>query len=143
KKGTTEANRNARQVSRFLNELIEIEGTEKINSGLTLNRPNGLQLRGAQPMAGLRFKTASCDAGKRFSPVIPDNQILGAILALQEAEPGVPVVFVSKDINLRIKAAIAGIVSEDYENDRALDDFILLYTAATTLQEDFVPRAGQ
>ena len=44
-------------------------------------------------------------------------------------------VFVSKDINLRIKGAIAGIVSEDYENDRALDDFSLLYTGATELPE--------
>ncbi len=143
KKGTTEASRNARQVSRFLNELIEIEGTDKINSGLTLNRPNGLQLRGAQSIGRLRFQTGSFDAGKRFSAVIPDNQILGAILALQEAEPGVPVVFVSKDINLRIKAAIAGIVSEDYENDRALDDFSLLYTGATTLPEDFWLRHGK
>src|SRR5690606_17268618 len=52
------------------------------------------------------------------------------------------VVFVSKDINLRIKAAIAGIVSEDYENDRALDDFSLLYTGATELPEDFWKRHG-
>ncbi len=49
-------------------------------------------------------------------------------------------VFVSKDINLRIKAAIAGIVSEDYENDRALDDFSLLFTGATELPEDFWER---
>ena len=143
KKGTTEASRNARQVSRFLNELIQIEGTDKIASGLTLNRPNGLQLRGAESIGKLRFQTDAFDAGKRFSAIIPDNQILGAILALQEAEPGVPVVFVSKDINLRIKAAIAGIVSEDYENDRALDDFSLLYTGATALPEDFWQRHGK
>ena len=54
-----------------------------------------------------------------------------------------PVVFVSKDINLRIKASIAGIVSEDYENDRALDDFSLLYTGATELPEDFWERHGK
>ena len=143
KKGTTEASRNARQVSRFLNELIEVEGTHKIAEGITLNRPNGLQLRGAASIGKLRFQTDSFDAGKRFSAIIPDNQILGAILALQEAEPGVPVVFVSKDINLRIKAAIAGIVSEDYENDRALDDFSLLYTGATALPEDFWQRHGK
>jgi len=53
------------------------------------------------------------------------------------------VVFVSKDINLRIKAAIAGIVSEDYENDRALDDFSLLYTGATALPADFWQRHGK
>ena len=51
--------------------------------------------------------------------------------------------FVSKDINLRIKASIAGIVSEDYENDRALDDFSLLYTGATPLAEDFWQRHGK
>ena len=34
KKGTSEASRNARQVSRFLNELIEAEGTDKIAAAL-------------------------------------------------------------------------------------------------------------
>ncbi|MDQ3618361.1 MAG: PhoH family protein [Pseudomonadota bacterium] len=143
KKGTNESNRNARQVSRFLNELIEAQGSDKIATGITLARPQGLQLRGVESIGKLRFQTDSFDAGKRFSAIIPDNQILGAILALKEAEPGVPVVFVSKDINLRIKAAIAGIVSEDYENDRALDDFSLLYTGATALAEDFWQRHGK
>src|SRR5690606_21345241 len=41
------------------------------------------------------------------------------------------------------KAAIAGIASEDYENDRALDDFSLLYTGATALPEDFWQRHGK
>ncbi|MCY7353627.1 MAG: PhoH family protein [Lysobacter sp.] len=143
KKGNTEASRNARQVSRFLNELIESQGTDKIASGITLARPQGLQLRGEQSIGKLRFQIDSFDAGKRFGAVIPDNHILGAILALKEAEPDAPVVFVSKDINLRIKAAIAGIVSEDYENDRALDDFSLLYTGASALPEDFWQRYGK
>ncbi|SFK99545.1 PhoH family protein [Lysobacter sp. cf310] len=143
KKGTSEASRNARQVSRFLNELIEVEGTDKIAVGITLKRPQGLQLRGQESIGKLRFQTDSFDSGKRFGAVIPDNHILGAILALKESEPGVPVVFVSKDINLRIKAAIAGIASEDYENDRALDDFSLLYTGATALPEDFWQRHGK
>jgi PhoH-like ATPase len=140
KKGTSEASRNARQVSRFLNELIEAHGTDKIASGLTLTRPKGLQLRAAESIGKLRFQTGSFDSAKKFGAVMPDNQILGAILHLREEEPTVPVVFVSKDINLRIKASIAGIVSEDYENDRALDDFSLLYTGATALPEDFWQR---
>ena len=140
KKGTSEASRNARQVSRFLNELIEAAGSDKIASGLTLSRPKGLQLRAADSIGKLRFQTGSFDSAKRFGAVMPDNQILGAILMLREEEPTVPVVFVSKDINLRIKASIAGIVSEDYENDRALDDFSLLYTGSTALPEDFWQR---
>jgi PhoH-like ATPase len=140
KKGTSEASRNARQVSRFLNELIETHGTDKIATGLTLSRPKGLQLRAADSIGKLRFQTGSFDSAKRFGAVMPDNQILGAILHLREEEPAVPVVFVSKDINLRIKASIAGILSEDYENDRALDDFSLLYTGAAALPEDFWQR---
>ncbi len=140
KKGTSEASRNARQVSRFINELIESHGSDKIASGLMLSRPKGLQLRAADSIGKLRFQTGSFDSAKRFGAVMPDNQILGAILALREAEPEVPVVFVSKDINLRIKGAIAGIPSEDYENDRALDDFSLLYTGTTALPEDFWQR---
>ena len=143
KKGTSEASRNARQVSRFLNELIEAHGTDKIASGLTLSRPKGLQLRAADSIGKLRFQTGSFDSAKRFGAVMPDNQILGAILALREAEPDVPVVFVSKDINLRIKSAIAGIASEDYENDRALDDFSLLYTGTGVLPDDFWQRYSE
>src|SRR3546814_9289797 len=80
------------------------------------------------------------NGSQRFGTVLPDNQILAAILALREEHPGSEVILVSKDINLRIKAAIVGVVAEDYENDRALDDFSLLYTGATALPEDFWDR---
>ncbi|MEG3193680.1 PIN domain-containing protein, partial [Lysobacter sp. D1-1-M9] len=143
KKGTSEASRNARQVSRFLNELVEAAGTDRIQTGIPLVSPQGLQLRGAGSVGCLLFQTGDFDAGKRFGAVVPDNAILGAILALKDGAPEMDVVFVSKDINLRIKAAIAGIRSEDYENDRALDDFSLLYTGATELPEDFWKRHGK
>ncbi len=143
KKGTSEASRNARQVSRFLNELVETSGLDNLAAGIPLIQPNSLQLRGKQSAGLLRFQTSHFEAGKSFGAVIPDNAILGAILALKEETPEIPVVFVSKDINLRIKAAIAGIVSEDYENDRALDDFSLLYTGADPLPEDFWQRHGK
>ncbi|WP_372014887.1 PhoH family protein [Pseudoxanthomonas sp. 10H] len=141
KKGTSEASRNARQVSRFLNELVENAGLDHLADGIPLANPQGVQLRGRQSAGLLRFQTSHFEAGKSFGAVIPDNAILGAILALKEQTPAeIPVVFVSKDINLRIKAAIAGIVSEDYENDRALDDFSLLFTGAMELPEDFWER---
>jgi PhoH-like ATPase len=142
KKGNSEASRNARQVSRFINELIEAQGADKIASGLVLTPPNGLQLRGVESIGRLRFQTAALDTRSRGDDDKPDNDIIDAIVALKTAEPSAPVVFVSKDINLRIKAAIAGIASEDYENDRALDDFSLLYTGATPLPEDFWQRYG-
>ena len=77
KKGTSEASRNARQVSRFLNDLIESQGSSDVTAGIPLVLPHGLQLRGAGAAGKLYFQTGNFDAGKRFGAVIPDNHILG------------------------------------------------------------------
>lgn len=137
KKGTSEVSRNARQVSRFLDELIEDAGADQIQSGITLKHPQGLQLKARGVIGRLHFQVRPVDPGRTFGAVAPDNKILAAVLALREDHPEVPVILVSKDINLRIKASISGIQAEDYENDRALDDFSLLYTGATELTDDF------
>jgi PhoH-like ATPase len=142
KKGQTESARNARQVSRFLNELVVAHGNRGIEGGLSLKRPNELQLRETGGLGRLLFQTKPVDISKGFGTVLPDNQILGSILQLRMENPSTPVVLVSKDINLRIKASIVGVQAEDYENDRALDDFNLLYTGATQLPEDFWKRHG-
>ena len=51
--------------------------------------------------------------------------------------PGTRVTLVSKDINLRIKAAILGVHAEDYFNDRTIEDADLLFTGVTALPADF------
>ncbi|MBK6727848.1 MAG: PhoH family protein [Xanthomonadales bacterium] len=137
KKGTSEVARNARQVSRFINELIEAHGAERIERGLKLVRPKGLNLRRESQIGRLLFQTSAGDPAKSRMKVMPDNQILAAIVALHQQHPQTDVVLVSKDINLRIKASIFGVPAEDYENDRALDDFSLLYTGHTELPADF------
>jgi PhoH-like ATPase len=69
-----------------------------------------------------------------------DNNILGTAQALQEANDDRTVIIVSKDINLRIKAAVLGIPAEDYSNDQVLEDISLLYTGQKPLPEDFWTR---
>ncbi len=140
KKGMSEASRNARQVSRFINELIESNGSQDITTGLRLHRPQGLNLRSAENTGVLLFQTNGATHDLRVGKVIADNQILAAILALRQQHRDREVVLVSKDVNLRIKAHIAGLPAEDYENDRALDDFSLLYTGITALTGDFWDR---
>ncbi|MBP7370239.1 MAG: PhoH family protein [Arenimonas sp.] len=140
KKGHSEASRNARQVSRFLNELVESHGSKDITDGIPLIQPKGLNLRANGAVGKLHFQLKQMEAGKRFGTVLPDNLILGSILQLKEDNPGVPVVLVSKDINLRIKASICGVDAEDYENDRAIDDFNLLFTGVRELEADFWDR---
>jgi len=145
KKGMSEVSRNARQVSRFINELIETKPKQPIADGLELKLPQGIQLDRKAQVGRLYFQTqnfepASKTAGKR---TLPDNLILASVVALREQHPDVPVVLVSKDINLRIKASIFAIQAEDYENDRALDDFSLLYAGHVELPKDFWDRHSE
>ena len=141
KKGTSEAARNARQVSRFINELIENLGSGSIQQGLRLQRPKELKLRKNGGIGRLLFETREAPASlPARMQAMPDNQILAAILNLREHQPKANVVLVTKDINLRIKASIFGIIAEDYENDRALDDFSLLYPGHVELPADFWSR---
>jgi len=114
KKGTSEVARNARQVSRFINELIEHGNGRKIEDGLDLILPQGLQLERGVQVGRLYFQTQSTEApAAQKKKTLPDNLILASIVALRDRHPEVPVVLVSKDINLRIKASIFGIPAED------------------------------
>ena len=135
KKGASEVSRNGRQVSRFLNELIERGNGHGISNGLELENPAGVSLRRGTAVGRLYFQQRTTNGHGKA-----DNQILSAVIELVEQHPGRPVVLVTKDINLRIKAKIYGIDAEDYENDRALDDFALLYTGSSELPEDFWDR---
>jgi PhoH-like ATPase len=55
---------------------------------------------------------------REFQEKPRDNFILAITLAVKEKAGAVPTVFVSKDINLRIKADALGVVVEDYESDK-------------------------
>ena len=144
KKGLSEASRNARQVSRFLDDMMRDVVKEEIDAGLVI--PTGYSgNHGKKPPAGrLFFQTRALSAG--LPEGLPgggaDNLILGQTLALQREESGVRVTLVSKDINLRIKAAIVGVHAEDYYSDRTIEDADVLYTGVETLSGDFWERHG-
>lgn len=60
-----------------------------------------------------------------------DTEILRVAQATQQREPDTPVVIVTKDINLRIRADAAGFRAEDYESDRV--SFSTLYAGCVDL----------
>jgi PhoH-like ATPase len=66
-----------------------------------------------------------------------DNTILSITLSLKQQYRDKVITLVSKDINLRIKARVLGIHSEDYYNDKVLDDANLLYKGIDILANDF------
>ena len=82
-----------------------------------------------------------------------DNQILGVVEALRQqhaprpeggAQPsGREVVLVSKDINMRVKARALGLATDDYQNDKTLEDGDLLYGGSLALPTDFWATHGE
>jgi PhoH-like ATPase len=137
KKGLSEVSRNVRQVSRFIGEMMQRQHATRLDEGLELREPDGLDL--AAGSGRLYFQTAMPEAHSSLlrDGSFADNEILSTALALHDAHPGRSIVLVSKDINLRIKAAIVGVQAEDYYNDRALDDLSLLYRGVRQHDEGF------
>ena len=144
KKGVSEVARNVRQVSRFLDELIAEASKEEIDRGLPLP---GLAGQRGEPASGrLFFQTRPTRLSLPTDLLpghTPDHDILGMALSLRQDHPDSRVTLVSKDINLRIKAAILGLHAEDYYNDQALDDVNLLYGGTRDLPPDFWETHGR
>jgi len=120
KKDLSEIGRNARHLSRLLDSLREraklVEGVELESGG------------------HLRVALYAEEALKRLPPELRydhgDNRILAVALELQE-QCACPVIFVTKDTNLRIKADAIGLAAEDYESDKVSIEE--LYSGATEL----------
>ena len=137
KKGLSEVARNVRQVSRFIGEMMQHQPHADLDEGLELREPEGLELKVGS--GRLLFQTAMPETHSSLlrDGSFADNEILSTALALRDAHPEREIVLVSKDINLRIKAAILGVPAEDYYNDRALDDLSLLYRGLREHDEGF------
>jgi PhoH-like ATPase len=141
KKGSSEVSRNARQVSRFLDDLIGGADKNAIEQGLPIPGPQNQNggFRGALPSGRLFLQTSSLteDLPVPLPGNRPDNSILGTVIALQNIHKDKQLCLVSKDINLRIKARVLGITAEDYYSDKVLDDVSLLYAGYEQLPHDF------
>jgi len=137
KKGLSEVARNVRQVSRFIGEMMQLQGISDLDEGLELREPDGLELEVGT--GRLYFQTAMPETHSSLlrDGSFADNEILSTALSLRESHSDKQIVLVSKDINLRIKAAILGVQAEDYYNDRALDDLSLLYRGMRVHDEGY------
>jgi PhoH-like ATPase len=144
KKGVSEVARNVRQVSRFLDELMRDIGVGEIERGIPLNDRGLLEDLDTEKFGRLFFQTHMLTAAlpDALAGNKPDNNILGTALALQNEHPDVTVALVSKDINLRIKAAVLGIHAEDYYSDQVLEDVNLLFSGSSELPGEFWQEHG-
>ena len=139
KKGMTEVARNARTVSRSLDQLIAgTSGT--LDEGIPLNKLGNQDVTG-RLFFQTKFSTQALPEGLPEGK--GDNMILAVVSELQKTRKGQEVVLVSKDINMRIKARALGLPAEDYFNDQVLEDRDLMYAGVMQLNADFWPKHGK
>lgn len=139
KKGLSEVSRNVRQVSRFLDELIRDANQQTIQDGLPLSRIENAPNTDHKFDGRLYFQTQQLTTllPSSMPGQLADNSILNIVLALSKKFPETKVILVSKDINMRIKAAALELAAEDYHNDETLDDIDLLYSGSSALPANF------
>lgn len=139
KKGPTDVARNVRQTSRFLDELIKGVCLSEIKEGIPLSRLQNSGTLAETSTGRLFFQTEELTHALPEGTIIAlnDNTILRVVLALQKKYPEKQVILVSKDMNMRIKAATLEIQAEDYSHDEVIDDINLLYSGVSALPVDF------
>ncbi|TCS72894.1 PhoH-like ATPase [Sulfuritortus calidifontis] len=139
KKGMSEVSRNARQASRFLDEIVSTCELDIADGAPLAERSHNA----ATGRLILQTHAITSDAMAVLPHSKVDNQILGVVNYLKGQQPDRQVILVSKDINMRIKARALGIQAEDYFNDKVLEDTDLLYTGVRELPPDFWETHGK
>ncbi|GAB4115313.1 MAG: PhoH family protein [Sideroxydans sp.] len=139
KKGMTEVARNARQASRFLDNLIS-ESEDSIHAGVPLN---ALGNKNATGRLFLQTEFIAHELPENLANGKADNAILAVVAHLHKQQAKRQVTLVSKDINMRIKARALGLSAQDYFNDKVLEDTDLLYAGVRELPADFWETHGK
>ena len=139
KRGLSDVSRNARQASRFLDEIVSA-AVPDIKAGLVIKTRDGQSAKGR---LFLQTEAMNGELPPTLASGKTDNQILAVVRALQEKDAQRQVVLVSKDINMRIKARALGLAAEDYYNDKVLEDADVLYTGVRRLPKDFWDTHGR
>ncbi len=130
KKGTTEISHNVRKVMRFISELLESSGKVSVSEGISLALGEN---RGATGRLCFETEEDTRHLPEGTAGQKPDDQILAIVGYLRASRKDRDVILVSKDLNIRIKARVKGIPSEDYENDNVLEDSDVIPSSIRTL----------
>jgi PhoH-like ATPase len=124
KRGNEDINFQARE---FLRQLDDLTGDVLSDAGAQLGPGHGSVRVVLGGELDSRLKAA-------FFQDSPDHRILNTALALQKREHPRPVLLVSKDTNLRMKAKSLGVPSQDYTSDK-IESFDKLYTGRRVIED--------
>ncbi|MDB5339636.1 MAG: PhoH family protein [Planctomycetaceae bacterium] len=123
KKGNEDINFQARA---FLRRLDELTGDVLATTGTSLGDGLGSIRVVLEASSDQRLRTA-------FLEDCPDHRILSVALTLQQQEAPRPVILVTKDTNLRMKAKSFGLTAQDYSTDK-VESMDKLYTGKRLIE---------
>lgn len=121
KAGHLDINRNARQATRLLEQVVSQAGYDML-TGFPLTAFNGGHAKGR---LFVQREALGFLANEHLHK--NDNLYLSVLDHLTKSFPGREIIMVTKDLNLRIKARALGFKSEDSLYDHALEDADLVY----------------
>ncbi|MCD8547779.1 MAG: PhoH family protein [Aeromonadaceae bacterium] len=135
-----DVSREARVAIRTLEDLFSHSTPEEIVAGVSL-KDRAPQCSGRVSI----FADHHLPEGEEvFTNKENDNRIINAALYLQKKHGPRPVVLVTKDINMRLKAKGAGLkLVEDYRTDQLIDDIRLLAKGFQVIEGSFWDKVGQ
>jgi len=124
KRDTTERGRNAREVARLLDGLRETHGS--LASGIPLK--DGGTLRVYVPQKRPTLSIA-------LEPHSGDNAIIQSAIEVRDSAD-VPTVFVTMDVNLRVRSDALGLTTQAYENQSVEPEELRSGTTEITVDEN-------
>jgi PhoH-like ATPase len=123
KKGNESINFHARE---FVRSLDTLSGDKLFNGGVKIGPKMGnISIRLDEEL--------DRDFALSFPSQTPDHRILHCAYSISRQSPKRPVILVTKDVNLRMKAKGVGLMSQDYASDM-VKDLDTLYTGRRTLE---------
>ena len=130
-----DVSRDARVAIRALEEALHEATPEQITAGVPLTRVQGEHEAQGHLSIFPDFQLRQKDAAMSLNE--NDHRIIQSALELQR-EKDAPVILVTKDINMRLKAKGAGVKRvEDYRTDQLIDDIKLLAKGYYKFPGDF------
>jgi len=130
KAGGQDVNRNARQATRLIEEIVAQDG-HTMTTGFPL-----VGFNGAGALGRLFVQQESLPFLSNEHLRKNDNLYLSVLDHLTRKYPGRDIILVSKDLNLRIKARAMGFTADDYRHDHSVEDADLIYRGMRDITED-------
>ena len=127
-----------RQAIRLIDKTLGNATPEEVEQGVPIDRGTGICKGFLSILMNKRAEPNSL-----LPEHLNDNIIINQLIDLHVRNKDLPVVLVTKDINMRLKARACGIAAEDYSTDQLVDDVSMLSRGYHNMTGSFWDRVSK